>query len=204
MIVQIQKPLLRLVDAAANMLDAATDDQESTASLWREAWVGFDAAYLAARKDIYYPSDPQTASPLTAESLLTLNAFIFNLRAIGRALVVEAESDDYVSSDKTASAPGGVAGDVEMPSTASTPARAAQQSPPSHSASSPAAHGALARSWLHFIFCDSAVAKGAPPKEAGKIALAMAISAAIDHALLTSPAYEGQPAITAFTVVAPC
>lgn len=83
------------------------------------AWASFDAAYYCARRDIYYPDNEvcmlffvaailcstralysnhrlsplnlqEGACPLTADSLLTLNAFIFNLRFVGKVCISEA------------------------------------------------------------------------------------------------------------------
>ena len=212
---QIQLPLRELVDRAAAILDleavdctssSHSDDEAATpdgavasaVSRCRHAWRAFDDAYLAARRDIYYPAEGPTvmkASQLTAESLLTLNAFIFNLRAIGRALVKEAESDEQLG-PKARQASSMRPGDLESEDLASQPSSSGRKeagTPATRSPPPPLAQQrnhtftvAAARLCLRFVFCDAALTAGAPPREAAKIALAMALAAAIDHALLTT------------------
>ena len=190
---QIRQPLRNLIESAAAILDIEEDEildeftesdvvappsvGEDTAKTrrvrairqCRESWISFDLSYLNARRAIYYPSKSSgfEPSPLTAESLLTLNAFVFNLRVIGRALVVE-----NVRSSAT---------------------RWQERARTSFEAcSSWRAALRVTAPWLRFIFCDSSVAAGAPRIDAAKISLAMLIASVIDHVLLQQAAYQVQ------------
>ena len=184
----INGPLLAMIQCASDVLESDTGEHVTflelvqKRDLWRQSWKRFNTAYYAARKQVYYSSSGERPSPLTANSLLSLNAYIFNLRHIGKSLL-----DDLKVRQQRKDDAGPKAADL--------------------CCSCKTASGTLAGRF-YYVFFDVA-SKGATPREAAKIALAMGLGGAIDHMLLHQEAAHNngsplQPALVAFTVAYLC